>query len=241
MLFIASSNEADYSERNIGRAIQLTADRTNLVGEYLFGRNFNTSKPNSAAPANPLSTVGTHTYGTRKVTMSGASNRLELNVPDAQELTVLVIASAANNCQFLGSFNGSNSTDCAALLRPTGGIQGQVAAADNTAVTTTAIAVSGTASEPRGVAMRTTGSADFVIKVDQFKAGARINGVSEPKAGKTRKVSSNTFRIGAPTTFYIGSFDTYAALIWHRALGDVELLAAYQEVFDFFEQLGIAV
>lgn len=228
---------------NVGRHIQLTANRTGLLGEYLIGRDAVTSIPNSADPTKPLSALGTHTYAARKDTVAGLLNYYETGLADPADLTVLMIASAANNCQYMGSFTGANGTDATTMIKATSGLQVQTSNSDNTNSTTTVQTIFGTAAEPRGVAVRLSGSADYVVKSDQFKGGVKVTGVSETKTGKTRKLSSTTLRIGAPATgaSYIGSVDFLAGFVWSRALSDAELLAVYQEAFAFYADLGIAI
>ncbi|MFG1246809.1 hypothetical protein [Xanthobacter flavus] len=233
---------ANAGAKNLGRR-PIISDRTNLVGEFFFGRDAATSIINMANASLPLS-APTATYGARSATITGAGVYFETGIADAQELTILAVGSFQNaSSQIVGSYTATNAADTCALLHPSGGFSGQVPASDGTAQGTATLSPYSPLTTVRALALRTTGSADFAIKVDQFRAGARLNGLSETKTGKTRKTSAQTFRIGAPASgsTYVAEQSPSAVAIWHRSMTDAELLAAYQDVFERFAEWGVAV
>lgn len=224
---------ANFGAANIGKSPILT-DRTNLVGEYFFGRDNPTSIVNMADTTKPLTLIGSATYAARAATITGVGVYYETGLADAAALTILSVASfGGTSVQLAGSFSGSNGTDATCLLR-NGSSQlfAQVPAVSGIQ-TTTVFANTTPATDLRGVALRTSGTTDFVVKVDEFKANARIQGVAETKTGQTRKVSATTLRLGAPASgsTYVSSQSIAFVGIWQRAMTDGELLAAYQQVY----------
>ncbi len=234
---------ADFSSRNLGRVLKLTTDRTNLVGEYILGGNLAASKYNGANPDLPMSVVGTPTYSDGHVTL-GQNNWFDTFIQDAAELTMMLIADAASTGSiYLGNFNGLNTVDCILLYKNNSNIVAQSSASDGTTQTLDS-SVSGTGANTdfRGLAMRTVGSTDYVSKLDHFKGGVRAAGGSQTNTGKTREVQSTpTFAIGSSrgNAFFPGPVNVAAALVWHRALTDAELLAAYLEVRSVMAGRGV--
>lgn len=235
---------ADFSARNLGRVLKLTTDRTGLVGEYIFGGNLVASKYNGANPGVPMGVVGTPTYAANYVTLA-QTNWFDTYILDAADLTMMVIADASSTgASYIGNFAGGNNVDSVLLYKNVSSFSAQSSANDGSAqVVGSAASVTGANSTFRGLSMRTMGTSDYQIKLDQFYNGARAGGSSQTNAGKTREVQTTpALAIGSSRGAgpFPGPVNIAAALVWHRALTDAELLAAYLGARSVMASRGVA-
>jgi hypothetical protein len=235
---------ADFSDNAVGRMLPLTSNRTNLIGEYVFGGSLTRSRWNGADPSKHLTVLGTPTYGSGFVTLA-AANWFDTVITESQEFTALVIADAvATSAAYVTNFDGTNGGNYMSLYRTTGSFNLAVSATDSTAQNiASAATITGSDSGFRGLAMRTTGSVDYTSKLDQFESGVRAGGTSTTHTGKTRDVHvSPSFALGSSrgNAGMTGPINMAAALIWNVALSDAALLAAYQEARAVLAGRGIA-
>jgi len=235
---------ADFSGVGIGRYLKLTTDRADLVGEYIFGKSKNASIFNGANNALPLIETGAPVYDDASVTLS-TSNWFDTLVSDAQELTLMVIADMnVSGIHFIGNWGGVPSANQLTMYKngSTVALQTPRAAGSPPSTITSSTGLSGIGPHFRGLACRTTGLVDFTSKVDQYRGGLHMGGASFVNAGETRLVvPSPLISIGSArgSSIFPGPVKVAAALIWHRALSDADLLAAYQEARGVLAGRGI--
>lgn len=235
---------ARFAENAIDRSIKLTTNRTGLVGEFIFGSYAAACNYNGADRTKPLRVIGEPTFSQGRVAL-GQNNWLDTqSMFDTQELTFLVFpARSASAAMPFGTFSGSNSGDTVSIYGNTGTMDMLVSTTgepSTVSLSTPSIDVGSF----YGIAGRTTGSANFTIKLDAFKGGARLGGVSAVQTGKTRKVTTTMpFAFGSSrgNASFPGPVVEAGGLVWNRALSDAELLAAYIEARTLFTARGIAV
>jgi hypothetical protein len=233
---------ANYASNNVGRVIRLTSNRTNLKGEFLLGRDFATSKFNSAYDGAPAAVAGgAPTYGTHKVTVDG-TNYLDTLIGDNADITIAVVTTNnAGITTFLATPFGTAGGQLA-LFRSGAGLQAnmQVTNAANSAtglIATTPGSITTPITDFRMLSGRVSGLVNPSIKVDEFKGGARVQGASVAGSA-TRQLTDKTIRL-AGLSAIPGAIDQTAVLIWHEMLSDAALLAAYQEVRTQMATMGI--
>lgn len=221
--------DADFSANNIGRGLYLTTERDGLVGEYLFGFNAAASVVNP--PGANMSVIGTPTYSANLANV-GQLNYFDTGILEPDEFTFLIFSDGDRDVSsvLVGNFNGSNSATSCCLYRNGSSFTGFSPATDSTTVTAAATNSLAEADQ-RAYAMRSIGTTDFSVTVDEFKAGVRSGGATTTST-KTRRANASSLVLGSSrgSATFPGPHPMYAALIWSRALSDAELLAAYLEV-----------
>lgn len=208
-------------------AVQSTS-RTSLVGEYLFGRDAATSKINLCGGVAPI-IVGAPTYAARYATFD-QNNWFDTNLPDTQELTMLQVSAIPSGTQayLMGNYNNSNGTDTTTFELTSGSLAAIACATDNTQQAFTSVTARTPRSEFTVKAVRTTGAADFVEKIDEYRGGVRVAGSTKTVTGKTRKVTTSAnMAIGSArgSSGFAGTLQCVGAAIWSRHVPDTELLA----------------
>lgn len=234
---------ANFTDRGLGRSVRLTSDRTNLVGEFILGRDAATSTFNSAsAGAAPATAVGTITYSDHYANPAGA-NFFSTPLTGATNLTMMAVVAPGASAEteiYLSSTNGAD---------PNGFYLGNAAGAAmlsviNAAGTPQQVTLGATLAGPltdfRAVAGRIGGTSSFSLEIDEFKGGVRVQANSSTATG-SRTVDTQTICIGSinGSSIWNSAKDTSAVLIWHRLLTDAELLAAYVECRDVLGRMGI--
>jgi hypothetical protein len=235
---------ADFTSSGLGRSLYLTTDRTNLVGEYIFGRNEATTIFNSATPGSPTaSVIGTLTYGDHFVDAAGA-NYIATNLQNNANLTFMVIVahgaaattelylSSTNGAQANGFYLGNQSGQASFFLANSSG--------GGNAVTLPNI-VSSPLTDFRALCGRASGTTTYTLEIDEFKNGSLVQNASMTATG-SRVVGTQVINIGTldGSTIWNSPKNTAAALIWHRLLSDAELLAAYLECRTVLGRMGIS-
>jgi len=232
---------ANFAASGLGRSARLTEHRTDLVGEYLFGRDVNTSVPNLANPDLPLIVHGTPTFDARAATLAQA-NWFDTQILDSQELTLLtVVALAGATAPLITNYDGANVTAVTSLHVSSNSIQGLACGTDNAQQVLSSRSMATPTTDFRIICMRTTGAANFVGRIDQFKAGVREGGTTT-NSTKTRKVvTDKAFAIGSSrgSNGFAGATTVAAAAIWHGYLSDADLLAVAQEITAGLDAVGI--
>jgi hypothetical protein len=235
--------------RNLGRALQLTQTRANLIGEYVLRRDGPTSLVNSANPNNPLAPIGAPTFASTYDTLSVA-NWFDTGIADSQELTLIVFArgqtdSSPNAEIYCGTYDVANEATSVSLVINGGDLQANAPDAAGALHSTTATAVASPTSAFRMLALRTTGSSNFTLKADEFCAGDHT--ISQSLAtGQTREVAASpTFCFGSPRgasgSGFTGPIDVAGALIYAVALTDSQLASVYADAQAAFALLGITI
>lgn len=238
--------QGDASALGLNRIAWLSSMRDGLLGEYVLTRNNASAKLNPASAFAPqLSVVGVPDYGASIFAGAGLSqnNWYDTNLRDTQELTLAVAFKApAGQSVLIGNFRGDNIPTNTSLLLQAGGVSGLVPATDG-AQSTDAVAVD--ASTAWTIAMlRATGSANFTIKVDLYRAGVRLGGLTKA-TGKTRLVdTTHSFAIGsargtAGAGTYNGSARYLLASVYGRAASDAEALQLAREYSLFGRACGV--
>jgi hypothetical protein len=234
---------ANFISNGLGRAVYLTSDRTNLVGEFIFGRDAATSTYNSATSSSaPASAVGTLTYSDHYANPAGA-NFFSTSITGATNLTMLSIVapgvsaeteiyfSSTDGAGTNGFYLGNQGGDAFISVINSAGAQQKA---------TLGAVLAAPLSEFRAIAGRIGGTTSFTLEVDEFKGGARLQAASATATG-SRVVDSQTICIGSlnGSAVFNSAKDTSAVLIWHRLLTDAELLAAYLECRNVLSRMGI--
>lgn len=234
---------ANFLSSGLGRSLYLTSDRTNLVGEFIFGRDAATSLFNSA-PNNSVNAeaVGTLTYGDHNIDAAGA-NFVRTGLLGATNFTVMAVVAPGNSSSeqiYMASTSGSgpngfylaNFSGKPVLSLQNSAGTAQQAVADNSAASPL--------TEYRAVAGRVGGTSSYTLEVDEFKGGVRVQSKAATASG-TRTVDTQTICVGSlnGSSIWNSTKTTAAALIWHRLLTDAEMLAAYVECRDVLGRMGI--
>lgn len=236
---------ADFTGKGLGRSLRLTSDRTNLMGEFILGRNQATSIFNSAYDGAPNAVAfGTLTYSDHYANPAGA-NYFRTPIQTAQNMTMLaVVAPGATATSEIyvssSSGNGSNGYFLA------GGLSTTKAGLSTTtsAGATQQVLLVGDQSTPltdfRAIAGRIGGLSNWSLEIDEFKGGQRVQSNASTATG-TRTVDSQVFCIGSigGSATFNSAKDTAAVLLWHRLLTDQELLDAYLECRTVLGRMGI--
>jgi len=209
-----------------GVTVQSTS-RTGIVGEYLFGRDANTSKINLAGGP-PLTFVGSPIFAPRSATLS-QNNWADTSIYDSQELTMLIVCAVptGTGAYFIGNYNNSNNTDTTTFELTSSLLSAITSANDNTQEAFTNVAARTPLTDYTIKAIRTTGAASFIAKIDEYRAGARMGGSSKTST-KTRKVTTSAaIAIGSArgSSGFAGTIQCAGAAIWSRALSDAEMVA----------------
>lgn len=230
---------ADFSGKNLGRVLKLTTDRTGLVGEYILGRNAKASAYNGANPDLPALIVGAPVYKASYCTLS-RYNYLNTLLLDAAEVTLLAIGSSAGNSSYIGQFGIAGGGATTHLWGDNSGVNGY--STGNTSNVQAASPWSPARGAGfRGLAFRSVGATNFKSVVDQFYSAVRT-GKTETTSTQTKLVHpTKTFAIGSPHggATFAEAVNIAGALIWHKALTDAELLAAYLEARAALAPRGI--
>lgn len=238
----------DASGNRIGRKAWLSPIRNGLTGEYVLTRNNTSSKVNPASAFAPQLTInGAPDYGVSIFAGAGLSqdNWYDTGLRDSQELTLAVAFKAPIGSSVLfGNFNGGNAPLNTSLLFLGGSVAG-LASSTGESVQTDPVAVDASADWTIAM-MRTTGTDDFTVKVDLFKAGARIGGNVKAAVSARRVDTTVPFAIGsARGTDGLGSYNGSAryllAAAYSRALSDDEALVMAQGWSLFARACGVAI
>ncbi len=234
---------ADFSRAAVGRNARMVSNRAGMVGEYLPGRDAITSAFNLANPQLPLTIVGTPGFDRRHANLD-AKRYLSTGVYDSAELTLLAVCRVINGstAPIFITFNGGNADSYLSLIVGDAGIPKlQTADAGGSRSEQAGFYLPDPKSDWVVLAARTSGTDNYVAKIDLFRGGKRVATSGGP-TGKTRVVDPI-----APIC--IGSahgLDTFAgptsiagAYIRHVALTDAELLADVVEVTALMATFGI--
>lgn len=237
-------NGANFTSTGLGRALRLTTDRTNLVAEFIFGRDAATSTFNSAYAGAPNATpFGTITYSDHYVNVAGA-NYLKTPLLGAANITMMSVVAPGSDAGteiYISSTDGAG-TNGFYLGNQTGAAKVSVV---NSAGTPQQAQIPAELTPPltgfRAVAGRIGGTTTFTLEVDEFKGGALLQNASLAATG-SRVVDTQTIDIGSigGSTVFNSPKDTAAVLIWHRLLSDAELLVAYLECRTVLGRMGIS-
>lgn len=235
---------ANFTGTGLGRSLYLTTDRTNLVGEFIFGRDEATTIFNSATPgAATASVVGTLTYSNHFINPAGV-NYVATTIQNAVSFTVMVIVahgvdattelylSSTNGAQANGFYLGNQSGQPNFFLANSSGGGNAVTLPNN---------VASPLADFRALCGRASGTTTYTLEIDEFKGGALIQNASMTAVG-SRTVGTQVINIGSldGSTIWNSPKNTSAVLIWHRLLTDAELLAAYLECRTVLGRMGIS-
>lgn len=215
------------ASRALGRSERLISAprRDALVGEYLFGRDASTSRFNLTGGPN-LAFVGSPVFSPRYALFSQTA-WADTGLYDTADVTLLVVSSqVSQTAPLIGNYNGANSSDTTTFNLTGGDLQGFAVGTDNAAQTASTRARTPVTDFTVKV-LRVSGGANFAIRVDEFRQGAKVGGTAVT-TGKTRKVTtSQPFAIGSSrgASDFGGNVYVAGAAIWSRALTDSELLA----------------
>lgn len=240
--------QGDASALGLGRVAWLSSVRDGLLGEYVLTRNNASARLNPASAFAPqLSVVGAPDYGAEIFAGAGLSpnNWYDTNLRDTQDLTLAVAFRApVGYSVLLGNFRGDNAQDNVSLVITPQGIVGVIPATDG-AQSTDAVAVDASTDWTIAV-LRTTGAANYTIKVDIYRAGARLAGTVKATAKQRLVDATYSFAIGSArgttgSNIYNGSARYLFAAAYSRALSDDEALVMAQGWSLFARACGVAI
>jgi len=246
------SPTADFSASGLGRGLFLTTNRTNLISEFLFGRNLATSRVNSAGmKANAAEALTgaavAPVYGDHEAELgNGAGIDTLVAMPGVAHTMLLV-------CGVQGADAATLATDTI-LSGVSSGFNGRLAVTVAAGKLTFSLAdVSATpASLPnlparplsahRCLIASISGSAAAsIMTIEEFAGGQLLQSASAPTAG-ARTAPAGTIVVGNSSHIGPGTFPARvkhaARLDWDRQLSAAERLAAYQEVRAILAGMG---
>jgi hypothetical protein len=245
---------ADFSASNLGRIIQLTTNRTGLVGEFIYGRNFATTALNSAGVGSgAILTQGTPpapVYGDHQLEL-GNGVGFNTNIPWSAAMTIMIAtdiqqtdaASITNSVLFIGS---SVVDDGEVIMDAYVGTPMEFNAVGHGLVNLPSLPTR-PLSDFRALTGRIGGLASgSPISIDEYKSGVRTQGRASTTTSARTLPNTGSVLIGGHIGYPSGgSFSTrplfVSALIWNVALSDAATLAAYLEFRTALAAMGKAI
>lgn len=213
-------------------------DRTELLGEYIFGGTQAESIKNRANPALPLTVVGTPTYTAHGAVTTNGSNGFLTGISGGADITLLAIRKLPSSINFTCAVgNDTNSNQLYGLAQYNGttylfdsvgfttgennGAQLAAPASDTSYFMQAAVTKSGSLSRIYQYASGVQSFDDASLAMTRIPAEIRIGGGSGSNAGFTCEIA------------YVAIYD--------RALTAAEVQAAYASLAAYYSSLGVTL